>query len=225
MTSSLARGAMLLLFDVAPEALAEHDDWHTHEHMPERLAIPGFLRGTRWKRETAGPQYCVVYDVEDLAVLDSTPYRQRLDHPTPWTLRMMSRYVGMRRTLCKVTAQDGCGLGNACLVVTFTSPEGLAAEVRRRLTAEVLADLPRRRGLVGYRLLENALLAPMSREQAIRGRDGAVQSALLVTGYAAGAVASLMTRELAPERMTDFGIREIETVVFRLAYALASGVA
>ena len=38
---------MLLAFDIAADAIAEHDDWHTHEHLPERLAIPGFLRGTR----------------------------------------------------------------------------------------------------------------------------------------------------------------------------------
>ena len=47
-----ARGAMLLLFDVAADAVDEHDEWHTHEHMPERLAIPGFLRGTRWIHAT-----------------------------------------------------------------------------------------------------------------------------------------------------------------------------
>lgn len=48
MSQGFARGVMLLLFDVAPGAVAEHDAWHTHEHMPERLRIPGFLQGTRW---------------------------------------------------------------------------------------------------------------------------------------------------------------------------------
>ena len=38
---------MLLLFDVAQDAIPEHDEWHTHEHLPERLSIPGFVRGTR----------------------------------------------------------------------------------------------------------------------------------------------------------------------------------
>ncbi len=85
-----ARGAMLLLFDVAADAVDEHDDWHTHEHMPERLAIPGFLRGTRWTRTTTGPRYCVLYEVADLTVLDSPAYRARLDDPTPWTAKMMA---------------------------------------------------------------------------------------------------------------------------------------
>jgi len=43
----LAQAAMLLSFDVAREAIRQHDDWHTHEHLPERLSIPGFLRGSR----------------------------------------------------------------------------------------------------------------------------------------------------------------------------------
>ena len=43
----LGSAAMLLSFDIAPEAIEEHDRWHTHEHLPERLSIPGFLRGTR----------------------------------------------------------------------------------------------------------------------------------------------------------------------------------
>ena len=93
---SQARGALLLLFDVAAAAIDEHDDWHTHEHMPERLAIPGFLRGTRWTRRAPGPRYCVLYEVAEPAVLDSPAYRARLEHPTPWTSRIMPHYVGMR---------------------------------------------------------------------------------------------------------------------------------
>ena len=46
----LGSAAMLLAFDLDAGATAEHDDWHTHEHLPERLAIPGFLRGTLARR-------------------------------------------------------------------------------------------------------------------------------------------------------------------------------
>lgn len=35
--------AMVLLFDVAQEAMIEHDDWHSYEHFRERISIPGFL--------------------------------------------------------------------------------------------------------------------------------------------------------------------------------------
>jgi len=213
---------MLLLFDVAADVVDEHDDWHTHEHMPERLAIPGFLRGTRWTREAPGPRYCVVYEVASPAVLDSPAYRARLDHPTPWTARMMAGYVGMRRTLCEVVAEGGRGIGNSCLVVTFAPAEGRSAQLRQRLVAEVMPALPGRRGLAGCRLLENAMLARMSREQVIRGRDGSVHSALWVTGYDVDAVAALAQDELDPQRMAGHGAMDIELGVFRLSYSLTS---
>jgi hypothetical protein len=44
----LGSATMLLSFDLDAAAIEEHDRWHTHEHLPERLSIPGFHRGTRW---------------------------------------------------------------------------------------------------------------------------------------------------------------------------------
>ncbi len=31
--SSMGQGAMVLEFDIAPEAQVEHDDWHSQEHL------------------------------------------------------------------------------------------------------------------------------------------------------------------------------------------------
>ncbi len=39
----LGSAAVAMWWDIAPEVRAEWEDWHTREHMPERLAIPGFL--------------------------------------------------------------------------------------------------------------------------------------------------------------------------------------
>jgi hypothetical protein len=70
----LGPAAMLLSFDVLPQATAEHDHWHTHEHLPERLSIPGFLRGTRWVALRGRPRYLVLYEVAGLQTLTSPPY-------------------------------------------------------------------------------------------------------------------------------------------------------
>ena len=42
------KAAVAMWWDIAPEVQSEWEDWHTREHMPERLSIPGFLRGSRW---------------------------------------------------------------------------------------------------------------------------------------------------------------------------------
>src|SRR5438132_9308533 len=81
----LGKAAMLLTFDVEQAAIPEHDDWHTHEHLPERLAIPGFLRATRWVVVRGAPRYVVIYEVDRLETLGSRNYLDRLNHPTPWT--------------------------------------------------------------------------------------------------------------------------------------------
>ena len=64
----LGTAAMLLSFDVEDEAIDEHDRWHTQEHLPERLSIPGFNRGTRWIAAAGGPRYVVLYEVESLEI-------------------------------------------------------------------------------------------------------------------------------------------------------------
>ncbi len=115
----LGQAAMLLGFDVAAEAIDEHDDWHTHEHLPERLAIPGFLRGTRWVALQGQPRYVVLYEVERLETLASAAYLERLNHPTPWTAKMMPHYRGMTRGLCSVAASAGAGQGHFGLLVRF----------------------------------------------------------------------------------------------------------
>src|SRR4051812_16555055 len=98
----LGAAAMVLAIDLAPESIVQHDDWHTHEHLPERLSIPGFLRGSRWRALSGTPQYLVIYEVADLGVLTSAAYLQRLNSPTPWTAKMMKSYRGMARGFCRV---------------------------------------------------------------------------------------------------------------------------
>jgi hypothetical protein len=223
MKTPRAQGAIVLLFDVAADAVAEHDDWHTHEHMPERLGIPGFLRGSRWTRTTPGQRYCVLYEVADLAILDSPAYRARLDNPTPWTAKMMPRYVGMRRTLCNVVAGDGDGMGGACLVVTFAAVDGRLSELRQWLVADALPALAKKRGLAAWRLLENSVEAAMTREQALRGRDSMVPFALWATGYDVSAIAALAEGDLGPARLGQHGAAQVEHAVFQLAHSLGAG--
>ena len=196
---------MLLLFDIEQDSVAEHDDWHTHEHMPERLGIPGFLRGTRWIAVDPGPRYCLLYEVAELTVLDSPVYRERLDHPTPSTSAMMRKYLGMRRALCSVEARSGLGMGSSALVVRFAPEIGREGRLDEWLATEIMPELSQRPGVATCCLLRNALAARMTREQAIRGPDDTLHSALFVTGYDETIVAELSRHDLAAERFVAHG--------------------
>ena len=129
----LGSAAMVLSFDMDPAAAEEHDDWHTREHLPERLSIPGFVRGSRWAALQGGPRYLVLYEVADIEVLRSSAYLERLNNPTPWTQKIMKSYRDMRRGFCRVVRAPGRGLGGATSCA-------LHAGAGARTDAERLAD-------------------------------------------------------------------------------------
>jgi hypothetical protein len=179
----LGSAAMLLSFDIEPAAADEHDDWHTREHLPERLSIPGFLRGSRWKALDGAPRYLVLYEVADLGVLGSSAYLERLNRPTPWTQKMMQSYRGMRRGFCRVVASCGAGLGGSATLARFTPAPQREPALRDWLVEQLLPGLATLAGAASAHLLQAAGTPAMTAEQQIRGRDKDFGWALLGTGY------------------------------------------
>ena len=215
-----AKAAMLLLFDIVPEAIAEHDDWHTHEHLPERLAIPGFVRGTRWVALHGQPRYFVMYEVEQLATLTSGAYLERLNNPTPWTAKIMPHYRGMARGFCSVAGSFGAGTGHAGLLVRFKPAAEKAASLRNWLLQDVLPGLPPRPGIGSAHLFEGAATPPMTSEQRIRGADAGVDWALLVTGYGQDALAGLVHGELGEAQLARHGATGMLSGLYRMDYSI-----
>jgi len=216
----LGPAAILLGFDIAAEAIDEHDDWHTHEHLPERLSIPGFLRGTRWVAIDAAPRYAVLYEVASRDTLASPAYLARLNRPTPWTARTMPHYRGMTRGLCSVAASAGPGTGPFALLVRLDPAAGAAARLDAWLRDAIVAPLPRRPGLGSAHLLKAEIAATMTNEQRIRGADAGVAWALLVTGYRQDAVAALAAAELSGGELEAHGAARATAGVYRLDYCL-----
>lgn len=186
----LGKGAVAMWWNVPPKVRAEWEDWHTHEHMPERLSIPGFLRGSRW---VAGSSYFTLYEVDTPATLTGAAYLRRLNKPTPWSREMMPHHHHIVRSLCRVRASFGGGLAQVLATVRFSRPpRGWRALARR------LARLPARRGLVAAHLLESAKRAPLTAEQKMRGgADARADWVVLVGGYDARAVEQAVRREFA----------------------------
>ena len=214
---------MLLSFDVAAEAIAEHDDWHTHEHLPERLAIPGFLRGSRWVALAGRPRYLVLYEVADLGTLSSHAYLQRLNNPTPWTSKIMAHYQGMRRGLCSVTASFGLGMGHAGLLTRFKPGASAQADLRRWLTGQLLSHLPSHAGMVSVHLLESAVTPEMTNEQRIRGADAGVDWAVFATGYDGECLAELSNGQLDARHWADHGATDVQQATYRIDHWQSHG--
>lgn len=80
------RGLLHVQMDIAPEHEDELNTWYWQEHLPERLAVPGFLSGRRFEIVDGGPpKYLAIYDLEDVSVLDSPEYQRLINPPDPRT--------------------------------------------------------------------------------------------------------------------------------------------
>lgn len=216
----LGSAAMLLSFDIEADAVEEHDRWHTQEHLPERLAIPGFRRGTRWLASNGGPRYMVLYEVESLATLASEAYLARLNQPSPWTRKMMPQYRGMSRGLCAVLGSFGFGQGGAAALIRFSPETSQAETLKRWLLEQALPALPQMPGLGSAHFLQGAQTAAMTDEQRIRGPDRGLDSALIVTGYDGKAVAACADELVGS--LPNRGATELSCATYLWSYSLSS---
>jgi len=198
----LGRAAVAMWWDVEPGIKAEFEDWHSHEHMPERLAIPGFLRGTRWIAASGEPSYFVLYEIDAVGTLIAGPYMERLNDPTPWSRKMMPHHRNMVRNLCEVRASFGRGVSQAL------------AKLELEVPAHSLSTLPERKGLTAAHLLESRPMAGMAQtvEQQIRGADAEAKWIVLIGGYDVDAVGTA-ARQLAQRAIGG---------LYRLSYCLTS---
>ncbi|UYO94141.1 DUF4286 family protein [Pollutimonas sp. M17] len=86
------KGLLLVLMQSPPTLEDEFNAWYDTEHIPERLAVPGFETGIRYVCISGAPKYMAIYDVENTDVLSSPDYlRVSFDNASPWTKRVTSR--------------------------------------------------------------------------------------------------------------------------------------
>jgi len=193
----LGRAAIAMWWDVPPEVRVEWEDWHTHEHMPERLGIPGFLRGTRWVADSGEPSYFVLYEARDPKTMTGGAYLDRLNNPTPWSRQMMPHHRNMVRSLCRVRAAFGGGVAQAMATIRFSPAPRKRGLVLKWLAADVMPPLPGRKGLAAAYLLESLPAdVPRTAEHQIRGMDAQADCVLLICGYDVEAVRGFVAEGL-----------------------------
>jgi hypothetical protein len=203
-----ASAAMLLWYDIVPDQVAEHDEWHTREHFPERVGIPGFVCAQRWVAHGGtSPRYFVRYDVRDIGVLTSPAYEARLNSPSEWTRRMMPHFRGMVRGFCAIERRVGGSVGAEMLTIRCDSDPARRSALLQWLGDDCLTRIAERRGFASACTLVAAVQPPMTPEQALRGRDAAVDSVVLVSSYAPDLLDSLQREDLSARALEARGAR------------------
>ena len=120
----LGAGAVLVWNDIAADGRRQFYEWHDKEHIPERMAIPGFRRGRRYIRPNHSPEWFTMYEADDIAVVTSPAYLERLNAPTPATQRTLTYFRNTSRAVCRVACSLGSSSGGHMLTMRLFAPDG-----------------------------------------------------------------------------------------------------
>jgi hypothetical protein len=100
----------------------DFDSWHTIEHMPERLGVPGFLRGRRYMRASKSSAHSmfILYEGAHTDTFRSPGLLARLNDPSDWTKRVQSGLTNFVRGPCRKLISMGDGVGGAIITIRIT---------------------------------------------------------------------------------------------------------
>lgn len=133
-------GAICIWNDITPEGRAEFFAWHNTEHIPERVGIPGFLRGRRYRAlgGATDPEFFTLYETTTVDVLSGAAYLARLNAPTPWTKTATLAFRNTSRALTRVAGSLGHGSGGILATLRFAVSADRHAAAPGWIRAELL---------------------------------------------------------------------------------------
>ena len=196
--SLAGEGAVAIWHDIAPEGRDDYYAWHGEEHMPERVGIPGFLRGRRYVAINAKAEFFNLYETLSPQVAAGQDYHARLDNPTPWTLASMKYFRNVARSFFRVEASFGKGQGGHTATWRYDVPDARAQEHRKAMSERILPELAGRRGIAGAHLLmaDVAASAVETTERKARSEKNQVPRwIVMVEGWADEAPFDALCRE------------------------------
>lgn len=170
-------GILAIFNNVPPGREAEFEEWFQHEHLAERIAVPGFMLGRRHEAVSGEPRYFNFYQTQAASVLKSKAYLDRLDDPTPMTRMIMSEvFKDMNRTVCHRTFRLGAMRGVGVVTVRFSErpPEATLKSVIERLMRDKAVAC----GEIWMAADPGDF--PVSEEERLRGGDRKIDACLLI---------------------------------------------
>ena len=151
-TALLGKAAVIIWNDVSPEGRDAFYAWHDREHVPERLSIPGFLRGRRFAKPGHSPEWLTMYEADDLAVLTSAAYLARLNAPTPATERTLPYFRNTSRAVCRLVHSAGSSTGGHMLAMRLSVDADRAGAMCDYLIADAFPGAMRSTGVIACHL-------------------------------------------------------------------------
>lgn len=146
---ALTGNAFLAIWhDIAAGAHDEYIEWHTREHMPERLSIPGFTVGKRLHNPGLGRHvFGTIYAGDEVEVFRSPAYLERLNNPTPWTAAVAPSFQNFLRVACDRLASRGRGDGGSMATLRLDHAGADSAERLRAGAGDIAERILALRGV------------------------------------------------------------------------------
>ncbi|WP_051481593.1 hypothetical protein [Paraburkholderia nodosa] len=223
---ALLGGAIIVAWlDVPSEHERDLLDWHSREHLPERLAIDGFCRGRRFGNLASASRIFILYELRDRAVLYDEAYLERLNHPTPWTRQSMQHFHNSTRAAMRIDASIGRGIGAYLLTARFDTAHDDALRVW--LCEDLVPVLALRPGITAVHLATKDAVA--SDIDTVERRHSGTASepaaiVLLVEAYSADVLSKIGAVELGEARLQALGYRgPAHCEIMQLQYCLEAG--
>jgi hypothetical protein len=217
----LGQGVLAIWNGMNPGFEEEFTRWHVVEHIPERVGIPGFLRGRRYVAVDGQPPFFNFYETETIDVLESPAYKERLNNPTPWTLATVKEFTNTSRTLCDVVLTRGKGEGVFIETIELETHKG--DDVFTATFESALDHLAGLDGIVGLHLLRGRVGRDqtVTAEKKLRGQpDQEVAWLLLIESIDPEPLIVVREHALTDAFLTQIGSTRIKRGIYRLQFAL-----
>jgi hypothetical protein len=138
-----ADGFMGFWSDIDSDYRPRYREWHNCEHIPERISIPGFIEGRRYRALNGGPTFFMCYITENPGVLSGEHYLAALNRPTPWTKEALTHFREPERSIYRRILAVGSAPVHAPYIVLLRfNDERPAREIADRLEAWGTANTP-----------------------------------------------------------------------------------
>jgi len=216
----LGNAALLMWCELPANMETEHGEWHSQEHFPERLAIPGFLRARRGlARDPGSAKTFLMYELANLAALTSPTYLERLNNPTPWTSKINLATLSFSRSTTRIAASWVHGVGGSLLTIRYDAQPGAENDLHS-WSKGVVESLRSRNGVVGaHFFVHDAAATVLTKEHELRRKaDDNAAYVLVVEGFDEGLVKAVHASVLFAGHLEKNGAQRIRACMFRLVH-------
>jgi hypothetical protein len=220
-----ARAFLGIWHSLEPGTERDFDRWHTYEHMPERVGVPGFRQARRYMNRALASHACfTMYEAAHVETFRSPGYLARLNDPTPWSRRVGATQTNFLRGAFEIETTLGNGIGGA--MATFrVALDGTDRERTMRALRHVAQQVLELHGVVGVHTAaaKQQVTGVRTTEMDIRrstSAENALDSVMLVETIGFEELQAILAEVQA--KVDIDGVVAVDAEPYRLAYLLAA---